>query len=522
MTKFKSDASFKWCNYQVNSAFTPTIVFKKKSCWNIRKLVLLVTLLLSGMVYGKDLNQKVIISGKIDDKQLMSKPVLINQINLFNKEYATLKVFPNKEGIFQKVINCNNKQEINIKCGKWIKAIVNPGDSIHINIYKKSSENPDVIFSGDNHSLNNQLYNYITNYQSKVISTPKLNKAYKDKTTSTINRFAERTLKHLSKQQKIFMETVTPEMDMKQWMSTELKFYKYNILLSYAYKHRKLNNISRYKWSIPKGYYKFFNKMPDISEQDFICTELMNYVCSGVSIMVTENFTKEFIKGIPRNLGKPDHLFFNRLCRTTAKHPMIKNITLGKFVHSRLDRYATSVYAELKPQLTRNISSNIILEGLEKRYNKLIDFGEKRLENSSIRLLKIDSNRYDNIIKEIAKKNPTKIVFIDFWATWCSPCIAAMKKAPVYHNKFRNKDISFVYICTNSKEHEWKIAISKNKLIGNHYFLNKNQTMAVNESLNLKSLPRYLILVNGKVYKTDQNLSSPSSTDTNKILNNLL
>lgn len=42
-----------------------------------------------------------------------------------------------------------------------------------------------------------------------------------------------------------------------------------------------------------------------------------------------------------------------------------------------------------------------------------------------------------------------KVIFMNFWATWCPPCIAEMPFINKLYNKIHNKDIVFVMISTD-------------------------------------------------------------------------
>lgn len=53
-----------------------------------------------------------------------------------------------------------------------------------------------------------------------------------------------------------------------------------------------------------------------------------------------------------------------------------------------------------------------------------------------------------------------KYIVLDFWGSWCVPCIKGIPKMKEYYSKYQGK-IEFIGIACNDKEKEWQDAIAK-------------------------------------------------------------
>lgn len=63
-----------------------------------------------------------------------------------------------------------------------------------------------------------------------------------------------------------------------------------------------------------------------------------------------------------------------------------------------------------------------------------------------------------------------KVVVLDFWATWCAPCIAAIPEFKSLWNKYRDDDFVLLSISADFEEKEWKEYIKAAKMDWFHIF----------------------------------------------------
>jgi len=108
-----------------------------------------------------------------------------------------------------------------------------------------------------------------------------------------------------------------------------------------------------------------------------------------------------------------------------------------------------------------------------------------------------------------------KVIYIDFWASWCGPCRQQFPFAKELHKKFSEKqlkEILFLYISIDNTEDVWKNAIEQNQLEGYHLISPGGWDSQVVRSFKINSIPRYMLIdKKGKVSNPDA--KRPSSEE---------
>ncbi|WP_303316243.1 TlpA disulfide reductase family protein [Flavivirga abyssicola] len=113
-----------------------------------------------------------------------------------------------------------------------------------------------------------------------------------------------------------------------------------------------------------------------------------------------------------------------------------------------------------------------------------------------------------------------KYVYIDFWATWCLPCIGEFPSLKRIEKAYHNKNIEFVSISIDKKKdyNKWYNMVKEKKLTGIKLFSNEDKLLT--DYFLIRSIPRFILLdPNGIVIKADA--PRPSDPKLPKLLNKL-
>lgn len=126
---------------------------------------------------------------------------------------------------------------------------------------------------------------------------------------------------------------------------------------------------------------------------------------------------------------------------------------------------------------------------------------------------------------ELLNTTKGKIRVLDFWASWCAPCISEMKKSKDSKNKlYSNNDIEWIYVSVDKSEQKWINAAQelKDDLETEHqYLLFKGSKSLLIKYLKVNTIPRYVILDADNRIVVFNSPKPSSSNEFNGVIENL-
>jgi thiol-disulfide isomerase/thioredoxin len=133
----------------------------------------------------------------------------------------------------------------------------------------------------------------------------------------------------------------------------------------------------------------------------------------------------------------------------------------------------------------------------------------------------VDANGNTVPLRDILSIYQGKVVYIDFWASWCGPCIQEMPSSAILQDRLTGKEVVFLYMSSDEDESAWKAAISKYNIKGLHIRMNSRLGAEATKLFGIEAIPHYaLVNKQGKVFKAAA--SSPSNPQTFADIQQLL
>ncbi|MFC0878769.1 TlpA family protein disulfide reductase [Saccharicrinis sp. FJH2] len=465
--------------------------------------------------------KKTVITGQFKDPEKIKGhkniPLMISDL-LANEKTLVASIDENRKFRFEIEL----KYPVDFHLGNiyTLTYHISPGDSLHVQIngdcwaekgksYEKLARIFDI--SGTSEDLNKEITRFMILYNDSLA----VRKSYFDpvkvmeplKYLDYMNKQLESNQAFLNS----FNEKEKTSSEFKEWAHTYIKYDNWYYVLCYRYVHVTGTNQDpmQYYKKIPVEYFSFLNSFtPEKNENsgvkryiDFL-TEYSFYIDQ----LIPTDSLEVYIMNLENNYPKGIEDFTRYYKKISPDY--ISDLCISKFYYRLLEK---KYYPELKSAFNAQLIENDILRGeIQEKYNYEKGLFESPTFSEEIELKKLDVKT--NYLQELLKQYQGKVVYIDFWAPWCAPCMEEMPNSSEIKKYFENKDVAFVYLANRCKEEAWKIAIAEKNITGDNYLLTDDQYNELKSLFNIQGIPTY-ILIDKRGNVVDADAPRPSEKD---------
>lgn len=292
----------------------------------------------------------------------------------------------------------------------------------------------------------------------------------------------------------------------------------------------KLLGTFEYCYFSKRNKYNRLYTLVDDQNDAMLISELTAYSDSIYAIQIYPFYKRYFdavvqklYYGQPRSIAQGiDYIYtevFDRIQKDTLLQGHLRDAHLYQCFR-KIDELCPIVDArKYYEAAVANIRDTAILRNLHHHYDKI--YANEIVYTDD--LLLQDPIGETGSLREILAANVGKVVFVDFWASWCAPCMSEMPASKKLRDEYRGKEVVFIYLAFNDKEENWKNALDRAELsdLQHVYLVTNPRTSSFAEKLKLKTIPRYLIYdKDGRLVNADA--PRPGSKEIRTELNKYL
>ncbi|MCB0668289.1 MAG: TlpA family protein disulfide reductase [Saprospiraceae bacterium] len=278
-----------------------------------------------------------------------------------------------------------------------------------------------------------------------------------------------------------------------------LHLFYYNMLIS-AYGYRK--QLLGYNELFPGQLVNFLDTINLVESENYIEPQYAQIVFS--KLILPELRSQDTTASIPKRFK----IALERLIRTPRENHFITADQQQNFI--------------LHYYCAMHRSSRKYPQDLFDKYYEALDPGRQRMATSVVEERislnnEIASNftlkKEDGTFIDLAEFRG-KPVWVSFWFTGCKPCIREFPIENQLVEKYRDTDMQFISICTNSDEQMWKKMIREHHLKTQNLFANENWSNIISERYQITSYPKWMLIDrNGKIIQ--EKLVDPGNPEIN-------
>jgi thiol-disulfide isomerase/thioredoxin len=455
-----------------------------------RVLIVLAAVVLAAC--GRQAEDSVIISGQIENPGGEEVEVF------YYKEYVTnktemVKVALDEQNAFEAVLPLEKPHFVYVSIPpRTIMLYVKPGASLHVAFDAETRDQlPEV--TGDNSLESSFILSYNIEVAGKYNQTEMFGKA-RELGWEGFTDYIEA----MYQEQKEFLHAYPGyedlDADFTSLMSTNILYGKYVWLLQYGLYYDFLHPESEV---LPDSYFGFLEDAADFRDE---LTRSRDYF-TFVNMYVEHK--SEADEGVSRNMLQFDtaqELLSGKSREIAQAQIVISALSFGDFEEG-LALYQRFSDSDVSADIAEIVQAEYEIQKALAPGMPAPGFTLTDINGDEVSL--------DDFLG--------KVVYLDFWASWCGPCIQQIPHAKELKKRMADHDdLVFLYVSVDTDEDAWRKMVADREIKGVHVNVN-GFSHDVPVSYNLRGVPTfYLIGRDGNIF--DNRPPRPSGENIDELL----
>jgi thiol-disulfide isomerase/thioredoxin len=362
-----------------------------------------------------------------------------------------------------------------------INLYLEPGDSIHIHFDNWELEQS-LAFTGNIRpvqqntylkDIEKEMYMYLSDNNSMHF--------YRDLNELEYQTHADMLRKKQLKYLKSYQKEISFSASFKNYALSEIQYNWAASLLNYPAYHQFFNN-EEYPIILDENYFRFLKKV--------------NYeALSDLNSLAFRSFLNAYINYELEHIANPTNILHRYFYKNRIEI-IKKNLSDDALSYMLAQTFISAYQRGQLYDLARDVESFLVSEALES-YKDVIDKLYKLA--STLRPGRLAPNFQletldgDTMSLESLRG---KVIYIDFWATWCGPCKTEIDYAKKLKEKFPEDEVMFVYISLDDEVDKdiWRWYIQQNNIEGLHLIAKGGFESQVAQDYNVTGVPTFYLI----------------------------
>lgn len=450
---------------------------------------------LTSWLMSISLNAQTIVAGKIANPK--SKVV---QLAYWDGAEKIISTKINKDGSFVIKDSFTKPTSFVFAHGEEVtKMFLFPGDSIYLTLDTKMFDES-IKYTGKGADVNNYLAKQYLHFENSIESPDFTEKYYRKIALSDAQTFTKYTdsltdvqLNYLNK-----FKSTLPE-PFYDYQFAQVVFGYANDKDNYPLLHYYVRGIEDSAVKVEPTYFNYYNELDIENENYLTSTNFVLYLDKLIDHKAKSNFKRD-------SVSYADKI----VCARFLLKGNILQKAISEVILQSMDYGTPNEIKEMYALSQSEITDTAIQRTIEEKYKLISSLLPGNIAPPF--------SLYDKNGKLVSLSSlKGKVVYLDFWATWCGPCMMELPYAKTLQDSLKTKDIVFLYISVDEDEKEWKNTIAAKKMQGTH-LLAKGIEHEVPVRYAVNGIPSYYII--GKDGKILNN--NPARPSNPKVYTELL